>query len=86
MASLQAVGNSPKVSTITERLINARGQLRNAHGRLYQSASRAGLLTPTPSKDQTAAPECSDLNGVVQDIEHLCEMLVQDCSEVEKIA
>ena len=86
MAQLQAVSGAERQQTVTDRLIKARSSLRNSHGRLSSVASRAGLLTPTPTGVTKEAPECADLNGVVLDIEHLCEMITQYCAEVEKIA
>ena len=80
------VAPTPKQLTITERLANVREALRNSHGRLNSAVSRAGLLVPTPTAGEKPAQETSDLNSIVLDIEHLCEKLTQDCSEVEKIA
>lgn len=85
MAQLQAAGGAAKVMTITERLSGVRGGLRNSHNRIVSAASRAGLLEPLPPASTKEAPENSDLNNIVRDIEHLCELLVQDCSEIEKI-
>ena len=89
MTQLGVVGNAPqapKQMTITERLISVRIALRSTHQRIDTAAARAGLLSPTPETAKKDAPECNDLNGVVQDIEYLCERLAQDCSEMEKIA
>ena len=81
-----AGAQTPKQVTITERLSSARASLRNSHQRLSNAAGRAGLLPPMPPAAEKDAPENSDLNGIVLDIEHLCERLTQDCCEVEKIA
>ena len=89
MTQLGVVGNAPqapKQVTITERLISVRVALRGAHQRLDSTAARAGLLTPTPQTAGKDQPECSDLHGIVGDLENLCERLMQDCNEVEKIA
>jgi hypothetical protein len=50
------------------------------------AAGRAGVLPPVPQSAEKAVPESADLTGIVADIEGLCEFLLQDCCEVEKIA
>jgi hypothetical protein len=81
-----SAGQIQKQPTLTERLMEARSRLRNTHGRLMSAAGRAGVLPPVPQSAEKAVPESADLTGIVADIEGLCEFLLQDCCEVEKIA
>ena len=89
MANLQAVGTpTDRPATLTDRLMEIKSRVAVAHTRIAAVASRAGLLAPVPAVAGQVAgqPERSDLSGIVDELERLYESLLNDCTDIERIA
>ena len=86
MANLQAVGTPERPATLTDRLNEVKGRLHVTHTRFSSVAGRAGLLPPAQAGEDKKQAERSDLSGIVDDLERLCESLLNDCADIERIA